>query len=182
MRHTFERFRIFFFVCATWLFGTVASLQAIEVKPPFGLNWGETQEKITSLLEGAQAKIVEKREINDKEVWTVEGLLQPRLRRTLFYFRGKELSDVELQYEDNSWDVPKYDEFLSDVRRRVEQIYGPGTLIARQKGPDQGVSETIVGYQWNMENGSLQLFYYAAEKPPDVFRTVSLHYKSSAAN
>ncbi|HEY5893356.1 MAG TPA: hypothetical protein VIT91_09010 [Chthoniobacterales bacterium] len=180
MRPIFQRLQMFFLAGAALLFGTAAPLRAIEVKPPFGLNWGETQDKLTALLDGAQAKVVEKRELNDKEIWTVEGLLQPRLRRTLFYFREKELTDVELQYEDASWDVPKYDEFLSDIRRRIEQIYGPGTLIARQKGPDQGVSETIVGYQWNMENGSLQLFYYAAEKPPDVFRTVSVHYKSSA--
>lgn len=182
MSHTFQRFRVALVLCTACLFGTIAPLPAIELKPPFGLNWGETQEKLTSLLEGAQAKVVEKREVKDRQIWTVEGLLQPRLRRTLFYFRDKALSDVELQYEDTTWDVPKYDEFLSDVRRRIEQIYGPGTLIARQKGPDQGVSETIVGYQWNLENGSLQLFYYAAEKPPDVFRTVSVHYKSSAAD
>lgn len=159
------------------LFSWLPQAAAIEVRPPFGLQWGETGDRLAALLKGAGAKIVEKRTAKDREIWTVEGLLQPRLKRTLFYFRDSTLIEIELQYEDASWDVAQYDTFLGEVRRKIEEIYGPGTLIARQKNPDADVTETIVGYQWNLDNGSMQLFYFSAEKAPNVFRTVSVHYK-----
>ena len=160
------------------LFLCGSSLNAAEVRPPFGLAWGEVQDKLATLLQGAGAKIVQKGKSGARDVWTVEGLLQPRLKRTLFYFKDNALNEVELQYEDATWDVTHYDTFLGEVRAKVEQLYGPGTLIARQKAPAADVTETVVGYQWRLDNGTMQLFYFSAERGPNVFRTVSVHYKA----
>ena len=121
---------------------------------------------------------MQKGKSGERDVWTVEGLLQPRLKRTLFYFKDHLLNEVELQYEDGTWDVAHYDTFLGEVRAKVEQLYGPGTLIARQKAPAADVTETVVGYQWRLDNGTMQLFYFSAERGANVFRTVSVHYKA----
>jgi hypothetical protein len=162
-----------------WLGGFVPMpLHAAEVRPPFGLAWGEVPEKLATLLTGAGAKIVDKAKSGERDVWTVEGLLQPRLKRTLFYFQNGALTEVELQYEDATWDVARYDTFLGEVRAKIEQLYGPGTLIARQKSPTGDVTETIVGYQWKLESGSMQLFYFSAERGANIFRSVSVHYKA----
>jgi hypothetical protein len=168
------------FICWVALAGWIvtANLPAAEVRPPFGLAWGEAPDRLATLLQGAGAKIVEKGKSGARDMWTVEGLLQPRLKRTLFYFEKDALSEVELQYGDPAWDVARYDTFLGEVRAKVEQLYGPGTLIARQKSPSGDVTETVVGYQWKLETGSMQLFYFSAERAPNVFRTVSVHYKS----
>ncbi|MEO7932522.1 MAG: hypothetical protein ABIT76_05125 [Chthoniobacterales bacterium] len=148
------------------------------MRPPFGLAWGETPDHLSTLLQGAGAKIVSKGKSGERDVWTVEGLLQPRLKRTLFYFQSATLAEVELQYEDATWDVAHYDTFLGEVRTKIEQLYGPGTLIARQKAPTGDVTETVVGYQWKLDSGSMQLFYFSAERGADVFRNVSVHYKA----
>jgi len=173
------RRRILFLFWAVWLgWMAPAGLHAAEVRPPFGLAWGELPDKLEALLTGAGAKVVQKGKSGERDVWTVEGLLQPRLKRTLFYFQNSALTEVELQYEDATWDVTRYDTFLGEVRAKVEQLYGPGTLIARQKAPTRDVTETVVGYQWKLENGSMQLFYFSAERGANVFRTVSVHYKA----
>jgi hypothetical protein len=124
------------FICWVALAGWIvtANLPAAEVRPPFGLAWGEAPDRLATLLQGAGAKIVEKGKSGARDMWTVEGLLQPRLKRTLFYFEKDALSEVELQYGDPAWDVARYDTFLGEVRAKVEQLYGPGTLIARQNG------------------------------------------------
>ncbi len=171
--------RVLFFcwvALAGWLVNT--TLPAAEVRPPFGLSWGEIPDHLTTLLQGAGAKIVSKGKSGERDVWAVEGLLQPRLKRTLFYFQSGTLSEVELQYEDATWDVPHYDTFLGEVRTKIEQLYGPGTLIARQKSPSGDVTETVVGYQWKLDSGSMQLFYFSAERGSNVFRNVSVHYKA----
>ena len=76
---------------------------ADEIPPPFGLQWGESGERLTKLLQGAKAQIVEKHMVADREAWTVEGLLQQGLKRTVFYFRNNALVEVELQYQSPDW-------------------------------------------------------------------------------
>ena len=151
---------------------------ADEIKPPFGLQWGESQERLAKLLMGAKAAVVDKHEVEGRESWTVEGLVQQNLRRTVFYFKLDQLVEVELQYQNADWDTTKYDDFMSQVRRRIEQKYGAGQLIARSKRPEGQVTQTIVGYKWTQGKTVLELIYYAAENADLIYRTVSLHYKT----
>ena len=134
-----------------------------EIKPPFGLDWGENSDRLEKLLKGAKANIVERHDVEGRQAWTVEGLIQTGLKRTVFYFRDSQLVEVELQYQDPNWDVSKYDDFMAQVRRRIEQKFGAGQLIARSKAPEGDVMQTIVGYKWDENNTAIQLFYYSAE-------------------
>lgn len=151
--------------------------RADEIPPPFGLQWGEPDERLAKLLQGAKASIVDKHLVRDREAWTVEGLLQTGLKRTVFYFKNGALVEVELQYQGENWDTAKYDDFMTAVRRRIEQKYGAGQLIARTKAPEGSVTQTIVGYKWNQNNTAIELFYYCAENAANTYRTVSVHYK-----
>jgi hypothetical protein len=162
------------------LTGTAVAQEPIrEIKPPFGLGWREPSDRLQRLLQGAKATIVERRLSEDKrEVWTVEGLVQTGLRRTLFYFNSRrELVEVELQYQREDWDEAKYNDFMSQVRRRIEQRYGPGQQIVRRTEPEGAITQTIVGYEWNENNTALDLFFYSAQDQANVFRTLSVHYK-----
>ncbi len=138
---------------------------------------GESAERLEKLLKGAKADIVDRHDIDGRQAWTVEGLIQTGLKRTVFYFRDSQLVEVELQYQSPDWDVAKYDDFMSQVRRRIEQKFGAGQLIAREKGPEGDVIQTVVGYKWDENNTAIQLFYYSAETTTQSYRTVSVHYK-----
>ena len=151
---------------------------AEEIKPPFNLRWGETSERMARLLTGAKARIVARRNVEGREAWDVEGLVQVGLKRTVFYFIGGELVEVELQYQKPDWDETKYDGFMGDVRRRLEQRYGQGQLISRKKEPEGDVMQTLVGWKWNQNNTAIELIYFAAQSPKQVFRTLSVHYKT----
>jgi len=152
--------------------------RAEEIKPPFNLRWGETAERLEKLLKGAKATITQRRKIEGREAWDVEGLMQAGLKRTVFYFVSGELVEVELQYQKPDWDESKYDGFMGDVRRRLEQRYGQGQLISRKKEPEGDVMQTIVGWKWNQNNTAIELIYFAAQSPSQVFRTLSVHYKT----
>jgi hypothetical protein len=151
---------------------------ADEIKPPFNLRWGETAERMARLLTGAKARIVARRNVEGREAWDVEGLLQVGLKRTVFYFIGGELVEVELQYQSDEWDETKYDNFMGDVRRKLDQRYGQGQLIARKKEPDGAIMQTLVGWKWNQNNTAIELVYFCAQGPSQVFRTLSVHYKT----
>jgi hypothetical protein len=105
------------------LFST-ASRAVEEIKPPFKLTWGETAARLERLLQGAKTKIIERRMVQDREAWDVEGIVQPGLRRTVFYFRQGELVEVELQYQRDDWDQAKYDQYMGEMRRSIEAKYG----------------------------------------------------------
>lgn len=155
----------------------VAFAQYEAIKPPFGLFWGEDSKTIERLLKGAKATVVEKRDLEGREAWTVEGLIQTSLKRSVFYFKKERLVEVELQYEGSDWDAMKYNDFMSAVRRKIEKKYGTGRLIARQKTPKDGVIQTLVGYKWERNNTEIQLIYFAAESATYNYRSVSVHYK-----
>ena len=152
-----------------------SSVEAIN--PPFGLKWQQPSAEIERLLAGVKARVADRRQIEGRDAWTIEGLLQANLKRAVFYFRGDGLVEVELQYENNDWTSMKYNDFMSQVRRKIEQRFGTGKLIARQRSAESGVMQTVVGYKWNQNNTAIQLFYYAAESSSFTYRTISVHYK-----
>lgn len=165
----------FWFLCP---FQAVSAGQEEDILPPFGLRWGETPEHLESLLRGAKATIVDKSNAENREVWTVEGIVQTGLRRTLFYLQKDQLVQVELQYESPQWDTQKYESFMASIRQRLDTKYGSGELLVRSKAPQEKVTQTLVGYKWAKPRSSIKLIYFAAEKGDQIFRTVSIHYRA----
>ncbi|MEI6560916.1 MAG: hypothetical protein WCO68_02410 [Verrucomicrobiota bacterium] len=163
----------------TLVLATPEFLHAAEaIVPPFGLSWGTTKESLAGLLQGAKARIVEKRVVGGREAWEVEGLIQSNLHRTVFFFRNDGLVAVELQYQNNSWLDAEYNSFMGQLRIIQENKFGPGKLIARSKTTQGDVVETVTGYEWVQPENAVQLIYFSAESPSQVFRMVSLHYKA----
>ena len=160
--------------------GVSAARAFDEIKPPFGLAWGEPAERLERLLKGVKAKVVARRPTHGGlEAWEVEGLAQKGLKRTLFYFRASELVEVELQYQRDDWDQAQYDEFMGQVRQAIQRRFGEGDLIARKREPaEHDVVQTLVGYKWNQNNAAVELFYFCAQNAQNVFRTISVHYKT----
>jgi hypothetical protein len=51
-------------------------------------------------------------------------------------------------------------------------------VLARDKKPEGDVMQTIVGYQWQQQASSIQLFFFSAERNNEVFRSISVHYRA----
>jgi hypothetical protein len=175
---SFTPYRFALAIVASMALG--ASAQAVEdIRPPFGLVWGETAARLERLLKNAKAEIKDKRPVQGGLIaWDVDGLVQAGLKRTIFYFRADELTEVELIYSRDDWDQRKYDEFMGQVRQAIQRRYGDGMLIARKTEPVEQVVQTIVGYKWNQNNAAIELFYYCAQNGSNIFRAISVHYKS----
>jgi hypothetical protein len=175
--HHHKTLGLFLAVILGLLCGSAQALE--EIKPPFGLVWGETAGRLERMLRNAKAHIVDKRDVQGGLVaWDVEGLVQTGLKRTVFYFRGDSLTEVELVYFREDWDQRRYDEFMGQVRQAIQKRYGDGELIVRKTEPVDEVVQTIVGYKWNRNNAAIELFYFSAQNGPNVFRSVSVHYKT----
>ncbi len=150
-----------------------------KVSPPFGFYWAEGPKEIAKAIAHDGARIVDKSAIEGRQAWTVEGLVQPALQRIIVYFDSeKELVEVELQYQHSDWDLVAYEEFLNGARQRLEARYGPATVLAKDKKPEGDVMQTVVGYEWKKPSGTIQLFFFSAERNSDVYRSVSLHYRA----
>jgi hypothetical protein len=159
--------------------GRTQNLVPDQINPPFGFQWGEPEKDIEKTINRAQARIVTRDTIQGRDAWTVAGLIQPALKRTVIYFGSeKTLVEVELQYEHSEWNLTAYEDFLNSAKQRLEAKYGPPTVLARDKKPEGDVMETVVGYQWQQSGSSVQLFFYSAERNNDIYRSVSLHYRA----
>lgn len=134
--------------------------------------------KLEGVLVGAKAKIVSRERKEKRDVWTVEGLVQPGLRRTIFIFRDGFLREVELQYEYPDWTIERYNDRMGEIRRYFDAKFGTGKLISRARDTDSDVVQTLVGYQWIVGGTMLELFYFSAQRDKDVFRSISVSYKA----
>jgi hypothetical protein len=164
-------------LAALLLFPARASV-AEEIPPPFGFRWHDPASRIEKVLKGAKAKIVGREKNEGQDIWTVEGLIHPGLKRTLFTFRGDLLTQIELQYEYPDWTLEHYNSRMGEVRRYFDAKYGTGRLISRSRDNDTDVIQTLVGYQWVVGKSALELFYFSAQKEPNVYRNITVTYKA----
>lgn len=151
---------------------------ADELLPPFGFRWNDSTSRVEAVLNGAKAKIVSRDRKENRDVWTVEGLVHPGLKRTLFTFKQGSLFGVELQYEYPDWTIERYNERMGEIRRYFDTKFGTGKLVSRTRDNDSDVIQTLVGYQWIVGATMLELFYFSAQHDALVFRTITVDYKA----
>ena len=149
-----------------------------ELLPPFGFRWNDSMARVEAVLHGAKAKISSREKKENREVWTVEGLVHPGLKRTLFTFKQRALVAVELQYEYPDWSIERYNQRMGEIRKYFDEKYGTGKLVSRSRDNDTDVIQTLVGYQWMVGATMLELFYFSAQHDTLVYRTITVDYKA----
>ena len=160
------------------LLSVSSALAVDELLPPFGFRWNDSMARVDAVLHGAKAKITSREKKENREVWTVEGLVHPGLKRTLFTFKQRALVAVELQYEYPEWSIERYNQRMGEIRKYFDEKYGTGKLVSRGNEHDTDVIQTLVGYQWMVGTTMLELFYFSAQHDSLVYRTISVDYKA----
>ena len=163
---------------AFFLLAAISARAVDDIPPPFGFHWNDSMTKVEQVLVGAKAKIVTKERKEKRNVWTVEGLVQPGLKRTLFTFKEGFLVEVELQYEYPDWSIERYNDRMGEIRRYFDAKFGTGKLVSRSRDTDSDVIQTLVGYQWIVGGTMLELFYFSAQRDLMVFRSITVTYKA----
>jgi hypothetical protein len=149
-----------------------------ELLPPFGFRWNDSMAHVEAVLHGAKAKITSREKKENRDVWTVEGLVHPGLTRTLFTFKQRALVAVELQYEYPDWSIERYNQRMGEIRKYFDEKYGTGKLVSRSRDTDTDVIQTLVGYQWMVGTTMLELFYFSAQHGSLLYRTITVDYKA----
>ncbi len=171
--------RVFALLLGVLFAGATRGFGAEDIPPPFGFRWNDPSGKVEQVLTAAKAKIVTREQKEkQREVWTVEGLVQPGLKRTLFEFKEGFLVEVELQYEYDKWTIENYNNRMGEIRRYFDAKFGTGKLISRTRDTDTDVIQTLVGYQWIVGGTMLELFYFSAQRDQLVYRTITVTYKA----
>jgi hypothetical protein len=147
-----------------------------EIKAPFGMQWGESVERIKEVVGKAQAKVVEEKVVGNRDVLVVEGIVQEGLKRTLFYFAEGGLSEVELQYDREGWDEARVASWVSTIKSQADKKYGAGRIFAEDRGDSEGIQHSLRGWIWVQNFVSLRLVHYTAQQGEERMRRVSLHY------
>ena len=160
------------------LAGFASKAAADDLQPPFGFRWSFSSQRVEAVLNAAHARITNREKKENRDVWTVEGLVHPGLQRTLFTFSANSLVEVELQYEYPAWSIERYNDRMGEIRRYFDAKFGTGKLVTRTRDNDSDVIQTLVGYQWMVGQTMLELFYFSAQKDPNVFRSITVTYKA----
>jgi hypothetical protein len=175
--------RMSFWRCILFSLGLLCSPLAVhaqqQMRVPFNFQWGESAGRVEQSLSASKAKIVGRKVVDGRTVFTVEGIPQKQLQRALFYFRNDMLNEIELHFGESSWDTAKYELFFEDVRRNVDSKYGIGRLLTRTRSREGDIMQTLAGYQWMQGGIALRLYLFTAEKDTNATRVLSLHYKET---
>lgn len=155
--------------------GEASAIQ--EMRPPFGMTWGESQKNVEKILLGTKVKIVGLKTLQGRTAIEVEGIRQQHLLKALFYFDSDALSEIELQYGCAEWDSARSNDFWDGAKNNIDSKYGDGRLVANEKTRENDIKQSLTGYQWTQAYMCLRLFLYTAEKDSDFLQRVSLHYK-----
>ena len=108
-----------------------------ELLPPFGFRWGDPPRRVEAVLNGAKAKIVERKQDGSRSVWTVEGLVHPGLQRTLFTFKNDKLMEVELQVRISRL-----------VNRALQRTDGNSPALFRRQIRRRQISVALARYRY----------------------------------
>ena len=162
-----------------------------DIKVPYSLTWGDSADKVREMLNAVKARETGVSEKSPgKMVLEAEGLGlgDTLLKKSLFTFKDGSLVEVELEYGDPAWDAEKTLDFFDRTRRRIDERYGPGTLLVNKvkehpanangdKLPKE-MTYTLIIYQWNQPAVALELSFYSMVDQEKSYRLVSLHYKA----
>jgi hypothetical protein len=170
--------RVLLLCLAALCFFAFPAQGAEDLLPPFGFRWNDPMPRVEAVLNGAKARIVAREKKENREVWTVEGLVHPGLKRTLFTFKQGSLLGVELQYEYPDRTIEWYNQRMGEIRRYFDAKFGTGKLVSRSRDSDTEVIQTLVGYQWMVGATMLELFYFSAQHEKLVYRTITVDYKA----
>ena len=170
--------RILLIPLIAWFLCAPHGRAADELVPPFGFRWNDSMARVEAVLHGAKAKMTSREKKQNREIWTVEGLIHPGLKRTVFTFKERALVAVELQYEYPDWSIERYNQRMGEIRKYFDEKYGTGRLVSRSRDHDTDVIQTLVGYQWMVGTTMLELFYFSAQHDNLVYRTISVDYKA----
>src|SRR5436309_10825480 len=163
---------------AVFVFSVQHARAADELVPPFGFRWNDSMARVEAVLHGAKAKLVSRAKKENREVWTVEGLIHPGLKRTVFTFKERALVAIELQYEYPEWSIERYNQRMGEIRKYFDEKYGTGKLVSRGNDHNTDVIQTLVGYQWMVGTTMLELYYFSAQHDNLLYRTISVDYKT----
>src|ERR1043166_2792383 len=125
--------RISFIAAVAFFMAAPYALPPDELLAPFGFRWNDSVARVEAVLHGAKAKIVSREKKENREVWTVEGLIHPGLKRTVFTFKERALVAVELQYEYPDWSIERYNQRMGEIRKYFDEKYGTGKLVSRSR-------------------------------------------------
>jgi hypothetical protein len=170
--------RILLFCLIAFFLSAPCAFPVDELVPPFGFRWTDSMARVDAVLHGAKAKIASREKKENREIWTVEGLVHPGLKRTVFTFKQRALVAIELQYEYPDWSIERYNQRMGEIRKYFDEKYGTGKLVSRSRDNDTDVIQTLVGYQWMVGATMLELFYFSAQHDKLVYRTITVDYKA----
>lgn len=154
-----------------------ADAQFGGLRAPFGFFWGDDIENVRKILVGAACEIEEAEPSGDRQAWIVTGLIRPGMKQAVFYFKKNALVEIELQYQNAGWDPEQYEKLMERNQEFFTKALGDPNVIEQEGEIDEGVHQTMTGFEWGEFDTQLLLLNYRVQKEEEAFQSVSVHYR-----
>jgi hypothetical protein len=149
-----------------------------QLKAPFGIKWGETPERIKSVVAKADAKVVADGGYAHQRIIAVEGIEGNGLQRTVFRFVNNSLCEVALVYGEGAWTDSGY-QMMERCVSDASDKYGEGYRFKNTDTEAAGIRKRVEGWAWVQEAGSLRMVHSSHQAEGEDSSQVVLTYTSA---
>lgn len=125
------------------------------IRAPFGMQWGETPERVKAVVQRAGAKVVAEGRQDHERVVVVDGIQNPALRRTTFRFVDDALREVSLLHGASTWSSGS--QMLEKWIGEANESHGEGYRFKNIDAEAAGIRKRVEGWAWVQDTGSLRI-------------------------
>ncbi len=149
------------------------------IKVPFNFSWGETSARFQESLKRLHVTEVERNKAGGRLCLSVQGIPQPLLQKALFYFKNDSLNEIELYYGDPKWGSTRSGEFFDQTKTNIQNKFGPGHLLRREKFRAGKAIQIIICYEWMQDITTLNIVFHTIQSGTEWKSLQALHYRDS---
>jgi hypothetical protein len=167
------------------------------IKAPFGMQWGETVERVQAFVQRAGARVVSDGVQDYQRVMVVDGIEGRGLDHAIFRFLNNSLREVSIHYGAAAsngsasdllkrWVVDANDKYGEGYRfRNIDTEVEPpfdakiAKAFAYDRTPKPGIRKKVQGWAWIQDNASFQMLLSSRQADGRQTGNIILTYTST---
>lgn len=154
------------------------------IEPPFGLEWGESQQNTITWANSNNFPIKTGKDLLQRDVIEVDGPFpNAEFDRLRFYFINNQLMEVEIQFHYTSTSPEKNAELEAitealAIKNLIDSKLGKGQLVRNEKNNKNQREWSFIQQIWTDEEHAVWLSIFLARTPQgESLAITSLHYR-----
>lgn len=148
------------------------------IKPPFGMKWGETRERVRQFITQTGARVVSEGTLDYQRMLVAEGIEARGLESATFSFVNDSLREVSLMFGKGAWNQSPSNAFQKWVAEANDR-YGLGYRVATYDTESAGIKWHAERWAWVQDTSAFWISFVSTKVDDKDFPSIFVSYGST---